>query len=187
MHLRISLLLLLMAAQAGAFDQLSDWQKRVLVYAAPGVESLETAFDWEIGLRQYGDTIFIERWAVPGIPKPSEADLPSLEDALQILADYEAVREIARQEAKPLEQKTAENAFFTLTETILTFVSDERAGQTPPIKLSFSEINGLIKTIQATDPMAAINFSLELLAVDAELKRFDVLWWDKAATHIIQE
>ena len=91
------------------------------------------------------------------------------------------------QAAKSLEQKTAENAFFALTETILTAVEDPRAGQTPPVKLSFSEINALIKTIQATDPMAAINFSLELLAVDAELKRFDTLWWDRAATHTIQE
>ena len=129
----------------------------------------------------------IWRFRFPGISKPEQQDLPSSEVAIQILADYEAVREIARQEAKPLEQKTAENAFFTLTETILTTVTDERAGETPPIKLSFSEINGLIKTIQATDPMAAINFSLELLAVDAELKRFDILWWDKAATHTIQE
>ena len=90
-------------------------------------------------------------------------------------------------EAKPAEQKAAENAFFTLTETILAEVSDPRAGQTPPVKLSFSEINALIKTIQTTDPMAAINFSLELLAVDAELKRFDILWWDKAATHTTTE
>ena len=88
---------------------------------------------------------------------------------------------------KSMEQKLAENAFFTLTETILATVEDERAGETPPVKLSFIEINALIKTIQGTDPMAAINFSLELLALDAELKRFDILWWDKAATHTIQE
>ena len=113
--------------------------------------------------------------------------IPSYEDALVILAQEAAEKAAKEQAAKPIEQQVAENAFFTLTETILAAVEDERAGQTPPVKLSFSEINGLIKTIQGTDPMAAINFSLELLAVDAELKRFDVLWWDKAATHIVQE
>ena len=98
-----------------------------------------------------------------------------------------AARDALLNELKSVEQKTAENAFFTLTETILTAVEDPRAEQTPPVKLSFSEINALIKTIQATDPMAAINFSLELLAVDAELKRFDIRWWDKASTHVIPQ
>ena len=100
-------------------------------------------------------------------------------------AAVDAAEQAAIDAKKSAEQKTAENAFFTLTETILAAVEDERAGQTPPVKLSFSEINALIKTIQGTDPMAAINFSLELLAVDAELKRFDILWWDKASKHEI--
>ena len=103
------------------------------------------------------------------------------------VVEAQAELDVKLNEDKPAEQKAAENAFFTLTETILATVSDPRAGQTPPVKLSFSEINALIKTIQATDPMAAINFSLELLAVDAELKRFDILWWDKASTHVIPQ
>ena len=182
MYLRISLLLLLTAAQAGAFDQLSDWQKRVLVYAAPGVGSLETAFDREIGLRQYGDIIIIESWAVPGIPEPSEADLPSLEDAQQFLTEYDAALRLERQQAKPQAQKTYENAFFDLIDELLVLVDDP---QDPTPKLGFPELQALIAQVQSVDPMAAVNLSLNLLTIDAALKRYDMLWWDNAVRHEI--
>jgi hypothetical protein len=87
---------------------------------------------------------------------------------------------------KSTEQKTYENGFFALTEELLTLTEDERAGQEPPVKLGFPEIQTLIEAIQATDPMAAVNFSLKLLTIDAALKRYDTLWWDNAATHELE-
>jgi len=120
-------------------------------------------------------------WNVDGVSKPiNVASLDSLEDATTW---YNNLKEEELQNSKPTDQKTTENNFFTLTEQILTTASDPRAGQTPPVKLTFTEINTVIKTIQAVDAMTAVNFSLELLAIDAELKRFNTLWWDTASTH----
>lgn len=84
---------------------------------------------------------------------------------------------------KTAEQKAYENAFYELTEQILTATSDPRAGQTPAVKLGFPEIQAMIEAIQVADPMAAVNLSLKLLTVDAALKRFSLLWWDNAVQH----
>lgn len=91
----------------------------------------------------------------------------------------------ARQDEKTLEQKTYENQFFTLTEQLLTVSSDPRAGQTPPIKLSFPEIDSLIEALFNTDANTATRISVKMLSIDSTLKRYNVLWWDEVIQHDI--
>ena len=122
------------------------------------------------------------RPSLPGETEPSEADLPSLEDALQIIADYDAALELERQQAKPQAQKTYENAFFDLIDELLVLVDDP---QDPTPKLGFPELQALIAQVQATDPTTAVNLSLNLLTIDAALKRYDTMWWDNAVRHEI--
>jgi len=87
---------------------------------------------------------------------------------------------------KSTEQKAYESQFFQLTEELLTLTEDERAGQDPPIKLGFPDIQILIEAVQAVDPMGAVNFSLKLLTIDAALKRYDMMWWDNAVEHTLE-
>jgi hypothetical protein len=116
-----------------------------------------------------------------GYPWPGVEALPNMDDALSIISEYENRKHIL-----PQQQQIAENKFFSLTELILTTLSHPRAGETPPVKLTFTHINELITQIKNTDPLTAVFLSLELLAIDAELKRFNTLWWDTAKTHIIE-
>jgi hypothetical protein len=124
------------------------------------------------------------RWSVrnANLEKPSSENLPTIEEAEAAIEAYYANKEAARQAAKPLEQRQYENQFFSLIEELynVTGVTNE---VTP--KLGFPEIRELIDTVQASDPMAAVNYSLELLSIDAALKRYSVLWWDDAIQHDI--
>lgn len=119
-------------------------------------------------------------------PRTNEADLPSYEDALVILENAETAREAARQAAKPLERRYLENQFYQLIGMVLTLAGDPRAADTPVPKLGFPEITALVEVVQVADPMAAINFSLKLLTVDAALKRYDLLWWDTVTQHVLE-
>lgn len=98
--------------------------------------------------------------------------------------DLAAEKEAQRQASKPLGQRQYENQFFDLIEELhnATGVTNQ---VTP--KLGFPEIQTLIETIQVTDPMGAVNYSLKLLTVDSALKRYDTLWWDDAVQHEIPE
>jgi len=123
-------------------------------------------------------------WDFAGIPEPTEDTLPTLAQAAADIAAFRTAQEAARQAAKPAERKAYERAFFDMTEQLLTLTSDPLAGQEPPVKLGFPAIQTLIEALQTTDPMAAINFSLKLLTIDAALKRYDVLWWEDAIYHV---
>ena len=73
-----------------------------------------------------------------------------------------------------------------MSETILAAMNDERAGQTPPAKLGFGELQSLLDTMsQAGSEMfaASVSLSLKMLSIDAALKRYDMLWWDDAVYH----
>jgi len=85
--------------------------------------------------------------------------------------------------AKSAERKAYENAFFARTEELLALLSDPRAGQAPPVKLGFVEIDALIGSIPEAQTLDAMRLALKLLSIDAALKRFDPLWWDSAETH----
>lgn len=122
-----------------------------------------------------------------GLPAPVLGDLPALEEAEQILADFAVAQEAARQATKPLEQRLYENQFFALTEQLLTGIADERAGQTPPVKLSFPEIDAILEQLFVSDLATATRASIRLLGIDAALKRYNMLWWDDAQTHVIPE
>lgn len=92
-----------------------------------------------------------------------------------------------RQSSKPLAQKQYENSFFELTEQLLTALQDERAGQTPPVKLSFPEIDAILEQLFTADLATATRASIRLLGIDAALKRYDTLWWDDAIQHELPE
>lgn len=95
--------------------------------------------------------------------------------------------EAQRQSDKPLEQRQYENAFFALTEQVLTLSSDPRVGQTPPVKLGFDELNALLESLFDSDMATATKLSIKLLSIDSALKRYNTLWWDDAITHEIPE
>ena len=118
------------------------------------------------------------------LPFPTDENLPSAEEAAIWKADRIQSAEAARQAAKPLAQKQYENAFFDLIDTLLTLTGDP---QDPTPKLGFPELQGLINQIQSTDPTTAVNLSLNLLTIDAALKRYDMMWWDNAVRHDLGE
>ena len=79
-------------------------------------------------------------------------------------------------------QRVYENAFFDLIEELLIITDNV---QDPVPKLGFPELQALIAQVQSVDPMAAVNLSLNLLTIDAALKRYNMLWWDNAVRHEI--
>jgi hypothetical protein len=91
------------------------------------------------------------------------------------------------QASKPLEQRAYENAFFELTEQVLALSEDERAGQEPPVKLGFDELNTLLEALFDADMVNATKLSIKLLSIDSALKRYNTLWWDDAIQHEIPE
>jgi len=99
-------------------------------------------------------------------------------------AAWRAAKAVEAQAAKPLERKVYENQFFGLIEELYNVTGV--TNQVTP-KLGFPEIQSLIETVQATDPMGAVNYSLKLLSIDAALKRYDTLWWDDAIEHTLPE
>lgn len=127
----------------------------------------------------------IEKWNVPDAPIPDV--LPSDEDTLLLLQEFEEVKNSQRQASKPLEQRQYENAFFALTEQVLTLSSDPRVGQTPPVKLGFDELNALLESLFDSDMATATKLSIKLLSIDSALKRYNTLWWDDAIQHEIPE
>lgn len=96
------------------------------------------------------------------------------EVALQLIADADK---------EYVGRMKAENAFFTLTEGLLTAIGDPRAGQTPPVKLSFADIDALVSALPPEAVMLGVQTSLKLLAVNGALQRYDLLWWDSATYH----
>lgn len=60
---------------------------------------------------------------------------------------------------------------------------DQISGQTNHVKLSFLDLTTALNALQATNPMLAISTSLQLLTLDAALKRFDIKWWDTCTWH----
>jgi hypothetical protein len=126
-------------------------------------------------------------WVFKSLSKPTEETLPSLEESPQILADYAVLKEAARQASKPDAQKQYENAFFELTEQVLTLSEDDRAGQTPPVKLGFEELNTLLEALFDDNMAIATKLSIKLLSIDSALKRYNTLWWDDAITHELPE
>lgn len=87
------------------------------------------------------------------------------------------------QQSKSLEQKEYEDQFFLLTKEILTAVDDPRKDEVPVPKLGMDELSTMLETLEATDFNTSIKYSLNLLKLDAALKRFNILWWDNAVFH----
>ena len=85
----------------------------------------------------------------------------------------DAAEEAARQAKKALVLKTAENAYLTMC--------DQLSGQTAHTKLGFGELKTIIGTLPAEQQVLV---TLNLLALDAELKREGgLMWWDDCAWH----
>jgi hypothetical protein len=139
------------------------------------------------------------------IPRPTQEDLDAVtgadlvsrpashalyQDGIWVARPAEEIQaeaEAARQSAKPLEQRQYENTFFELTEQLLTALDDPRAGQEPPVKLSFPEIDAILEQLFEADLATATRASIKLLGIDAALKRYNTLWWDDAIQHELPE
>ena len=89
-------------------------------------------------------------------------------------AAVDAAEETARQMAKPLKLKIAENKFLAMC--------DQLTGTTSHTKLGFDELQLVLD--QITDPNIKVMAALNLLAIDAEAKREGGLkWWDDCSWH----
>lgn len=89
-------------------------------------------------------------------------------------AAAEVSAEAARQLAKPLVLKTAENNFLAMCDAL--------TGGTSHTKLGFADLNAIISAIP--DPGVMGLTAIRLLAVDAEAKREGGLkWWDDCTWH----
>ena len=146
------------------------------------------------GLEYSAERVLVQNWhsaRAPEIlrwdydlPFPTEEVLPTAEEAAVWKAERIESAEAARQAAKPPMRKYYENMFFDLIDELLVLTNNP---QEPTPKLGFPELQGLINQIQSTDPTAAVNLSLNLLTIDAALKRYDMMWWDDAVRHDLGE
>lgn len=180
--------LLAVLSQAYAGTDFS-YALRVKGYAAlNGIDQSE--FNYETGrlkLSANGDGTGHVKWGIAEVPAPTDATLPTVEDAEIAIAAQAAAKEVARQAAKTLEQKTLENQFYTLISQALLAANDPRKDDVLVPKLGFPEITALIEVIEVGDAMAAVKLSLRLLTIDAALKRFTPLWWEDAIVHDLGE
>jgi hypothetical protein len=146
------------------------------------------------------NVVGITEWNL-NIPRPTQEQLDAVVDEGLVFLSASQLKQVdgvwvrksaeeleaERQSQKPLEQRQYENAFFALTEQVLTLSSDPRVGQTPPVKLGFDELNALLESLFDSDMATATKFSIKLLSIDSALKRYNTLWWDDAITHEIPE
>lgn len=91
--------------------------------------------------------------------------------------------EMVRQSKKAPEFKLAENMFFNLVKAVLVAAEDPRATDPTAPKMTTYELSTILDAMYDTNAPLAIRLSTKLLAIDAELKRFDIRWWDDAAYH----
>lgn len=139
--------------------------------------------DWGFSVLNTPEGFEFFRWAHV-FPEPVSATLPDAGVTASVLAEHEADLEAERQAAKPAARKLYENQFFDLIDTLLILVDDV---QEPTPKLGFPELQALIGQVHGADPGAAIDLTLNLLTIDAALKRYDLLWWDDAVRHDLGE
>ena len=175
-------LLLLPLASAQAL-QLSDAQFLAYAYSV-GVDPFDGS--GKAALTPSGESYALYRWTYP-VPAPTEADLLPEAEAAEYVVAYRAAqaiaKEAARQAAKPAERKAFENRYYELVRQVLAAVDDPRKDEVPTPKLGFVLLGDLIRDYQAANPMGAVSLTLELLTVDAALKRYDAMWWDDAVEH----
>jgi len=82
--------------------------------------------------------------------------------------------EAARQAGKSLEQKTAENSFLSMCDTL--------TGTTNHVKVGFNELNSMVQSI--TNQTQVITVALQLLAINSECQRTGGLaWWNDVSWH----
>lgn len=101
-------------------------------------------------------------------------------DAVARAKEALAANETARQLAKSVPLRLAENAFYTVCEQVLTAAGEDPSGKR---KLSIDELAFYIQRVKESNFAVAVELSINLLTVDASLKRYDPLWWDDAAWH----
>ena len=102
-----------------------------------------------------------------------EAARLEAESAAAAAAALEA--EAARQLAKPLALKRAENNFFLLSAALFQGSMEKRG---------FGDLGAAVEALTAADPQTGIVLAVKLLSVDAEAKREGGLqWWDDAQFH----
>jgi len=104
----------------------------------------------------------------------TEAELIQREIDRKVDADTRSAQEEqARQLAKSLALRTAENRFLAMCDLL--------TNSTSHAKLSFAQIETIIKSLPLEQQPLV---SIELLAIDAELKREGgLLWWDDCVWH----
>ena len=102
----------------------------------------------------------------------TEQELAAREETAVLAA---AQAEAARQLAKPLSLKRAENNFFLMCAALF---------QGDLSKRGFAELGAAVEAYAAADPQAGVVLAVKLLTVDAEAKREGGLqWWDDARFH----
>jgi hypothetical protein len=167
----------------------TDGSKELGSHDIPVVEI--TPFPEWGGLKEFADSTGIRPGQFPVLVNTDKKIYAfitqTVGDALVEISNTLAIVERSKQETKPLEQRQYEKTFFELTEQLLTALDDPRAGQEPPVKLSFPEIDAILEQLFEADLATATRASIKLLGIDAALKRYNTLWWDDAIQHELPE
>ena len=101
------------------------------------------------------------------------------------LAAAESRLTAVSQAVKTPERKSAEKKYYQLVKAVLTEANDPRKNITPIPKLGIDELADMLDAMYATNTKdkVIVRLSLQLLSLDAYLKRYSPTWWDSVIDH----
>ena len=169
--------LVAVAVVGGALAATLSDSVQVSAYLAARGKSLESeVLGLNVIMTGTSDALTLVSWNVSGVARPGANDWPSV-------AEAQASLESLRQAAKPMGRKQGENNYLALCVQVLAALNDPRATNSAPTKLSITELETLLTTLQDSNPMAAVVLSIKFLSVNAMLLRYETLWWEDAKLH----
>jgi len=190
---KLTVLLFVVAMAPALLQAMSVTQIREYLFRN-SINPDEALIKGKYTLRPHKEGVKVQKWHLP-VPRPKEADLlPEADAAAAVSAARQAAREAAanaaqqaQHDSKPQAQKALENKFFAVSKQALELAGDPRALVEPVPKMTFVELRDLLDAVDPSSKDEAVALLLHLLAVNADLVRFNAKWWAIAQTHTIEE
>lgn len=184
----------------GSTGLAADTEEDILARVQAYIEAHEpfAPFAWRLVVD--GGKYKIAEWGSATIPKPEidDAWLPSVEVAklpreyrdniasphsrtwvskgTNEIAELKRVAEVTKQARKPKERRKLESKYATLWKELKRNKNAKKLG-------SLAECAAEVEAMAATNASAAVVYSMRLLALDAELRKYDAAWDDDAMDH----
>lgn len=169
--------------------------------AANGIDpdSLASRSDIRLFVDSDGNVLSVD-WdeASVGVPAPDLDALPGEEASVAAEAALAEAKDAAFQDAKPLEQKLLENAYFDAVETVYSL--DGAAAPTKEEARDLKKVSSRVKSARgklsgtgqggkktADDYLAIDDARSSILLIDAQLRDFDPQWRARAKRHVVKE